>query len=68
MIFLSLLGLVSFVFGESTQAPPPQQEDQTELSLHRTLHALEQGLHFMHENYQNLNLDGVIGTRLVEGK
>ena len=35
--------------------------------LSETLDALEKGLQFMQERFESINLDGVIGTRLVEG-
>ena len=41
--------------------------DTTQL-LWRTLTALDRGLQFLEEEYQRLNLDAIIGTRLVEGK
>ena len=42
---------------------------QTALDLlARTLQAIRRGLYFMKESARDINLDGVIGTRLVEGK
>ena len=36
--------------------------------LWRTLTALDRGLQFLEEEHQRLNLDAIIGTRLVAGK
>ncbi len=35
--------------------------------LWKTLNALQRGLNFLEAEYKRLNLDAVIGTRLVEG-
>ncbi len=35
--------------------------------LWKTLSALQGGLNFLEQEYKRLNLDAVIGTRLVEG-
>ena len=46
------------------------QEDEyteTENTLRRVLDSLSSALNFMAEEYDKLNLDGVIGLRLVEG-
>ncbi len=44
--------------------------DATDASvlLERTLEALEKGLDFFEKEHMYVNLDAVIGTRLVEGK
>ena len=68
MIMLTLLGMISLVWGQTTTQNPKTPLDKTEEVLTRTLNALEQGLDFMQQNHQKINLDGVIGTRLVEGK
>ena len=39
----------------------------TEETLAHTLDAIEKGLDYLMQEYENINLDGVIGTRLVEG-
>ena len=47
------------------------QEDEyteTENTLRRVLDSLSSALNFMAEEYDKLNLDGVIGLRLVEGE
>lgn len=36
--------------------------------LTKTLDAIEFALNFFHQEHPNLNLDAVIGTRMVEGK
>lgn len=36
--------------------------------LTKTLDAIEFALNFFHQEHQNLNLDAVIGTRMIEGK
>lgn len=36
--------------------------------LTKTLDAIEFALNFFHREHQNLNLDAVIGTRMIEGK
>ena len=36
--------------------------------LWKTLNSLQRGLNFLEEEYEKLNLDAVIGTRLVEGR
>lgn len=36
--------------------------------LTKTLDTIEFALNFFHQEHQNLNLDAVIGTRMIEGK
>ena len=39
----------------------------TEKELKLTLEAIENGLDFIGKEYKNVNLDALIGTRMVEG-
>ena len=42
--------------------------NETEVLLTKTLDALDAALTFFHHQHQNVNLDAVIGTRIVECK
>ena len=57
---------------ESLLTPPQESatkaEADMEQQLQRTLTALERGLDFMWRHRKEVNLDGVIGTRLVAGR
>ena len=41
---------------------------ETEVTLDRVLTALESGLRFLGREYKRVNLDAVIGTRIVDGE
>ena len=42
--------------------------NSTESQLGSALRALNSALNFFHQEYKNVNLDAIIGTRTVEGK
>jgi hypothetical protein len=65
---LLLVSLLHVAWCQTTTLSPESAEDKTEEVLSQTISALEQGLDFMQQNQHKLNLDGVIGTRIVEGK
>jgi hypothetical protein len=53
----------------SAQSPPEGLEpaNLTLWYLRRTIQALQKALDFVQQQYDSVNLDGVIGTRMVEG-
>ena len=56
------------VDGPKTSPLLPDNIADTETLLFRTLNALDKGVAYMAKQYSHINLDGVIGTRIVEGK
>ena len=43
-------------------------EPPTTALLQLTLKSIDSGLEFMNREHQNINLDAIIGTRIVEGE
>lgn len=63
---LSLLGAVVYLLIAPTQCFTP--ENEAHLLLAKTISALDAALMFFYREHKNVNLDAVIGTRMVEGK
>ena len=55
------------MFGLSTSRTISNDQESVLKSLERTLNAIENALNWIHENHKNVNLDTIIGSRIVEG-
>ena len=51
---------IGLTFGQTSKSVPEMLEE--------VLQALEKGLLFLGQQYQKVNLDAIIGTRMVDGK
>ena len=63
----ALLAVVTVCFCCATKGSLVGTEADTENVLRNVLAAISGGLKFLDSEHQRLNLDAVIGTRLVEG-
>lgn len=62
------MSLFSFIFLFTLSFSNATISNETSVLLYETLASLKSALEFLYSEHQNINLDAVIGTRMVEGK
>lgn len=62
---LVFCGCIHFIYSLPANSKPA---NETRYYVHKTLSALESALHFLDKDHMYVNLDAIIGTRIVDGK
>lgn len=60
--------LLHITFDKSHSTHLVSSYDDSEVLLSKTIESLKSALNFFNREYQNVNLDAIIGTRMVSGK
>lgn len=67
-LLLCVLASAATAFIFDNEVPNYRNKDSTLVDFSRAFDALQHALRFMERNMHDLNLDAIIGTRIVSGK